>query len=54
VRYKCEICGWEGESAWRDADARAEAERNGFCEADGPLAIICEDCYHDILGEALQ
>ena len=50
--YTCARCGaeFEREDDWTDADAKAEALANGFTEADGRMAIVCDVCYRAFMG----
>lgn len=45
----CDGCGKTFESAWTEADARAEAAKN-FPKLDVDdvmTAVVCDDCYNE-------
>lgn len=50
--YTCAGCGATFKTTWTDQEAMAQAAENGFTEADD-LAIVCEDCYQQIMGGAV-
>ena len=46
--YECEGCHRVLEKTWTDQQAMEEATANGFADED--LAIVCDDCYRQIMG----
>ena len=49
--YTCEDCGGTFEARRPDAEAQAEAVRNFGVRGDEPgMAIVCDDCYREIMG----
>ena len=48
--YQCAKCLETYEKGWTDEEAEKEAEENfGFIEIE-ERAIICDDCYREIMG----
>ena len=50
--YNCAACGGTfnrvDDDTWSDDEAAAEAKANGF--AGEPCDIVCDDCYHKMMG----
>lgn len=45
--YQCSNCGGIFEKTVSDAEADAERLANGWAEVD--CAIVCDDCYNEII-----
>ncbi len=43
--FRCEMCLEDCVSDRPDEEARQEAVDNGFTAADGPMSIVCDECY---------
>ena len=47
--FTCDCCHGTFEKAWSGEEAMQEAEDNGFLDKPTPLAIVCDDCYVEIM-----
>lgn len=51
-QYQCENCGGIFEKVRSDEEAQAEAEQEFPGETD--LAIVCDECYKEIMRQYFQ
>lgn len=45
--YQCFMCKGVFEFGWTDKEAEAEREANGWSDED--CAVVCDDCYKDVM-----
>jgi DNA-directed RNA polymerase subunit RPC12/RpoP len=47
--YKCAVCGGIFDSEWTDEEAEAERQKNFGGEPKEDDALVCDDCYKEII-----
>ena len=48
--YRCANCGGVFEKTWSDEDAIAEMKDNFGDLPESERAVVCDDCFHAIMG----
>jgi hypothetical protein len=49
IEFICEECGKVCTSSWTDDEAQAEAHQLWGDVPDADLAIICDDCFQELM-----
>lgn len=51
--FKCDECGGVFEKGWSDEEAYAEQENNFGDMPNEQMAIVCDDCFKEIMGKEI-